>query len=405
MKKTFMFLLLLLPLVRAQINEVMYDPYKSSNEWVEIYFENRTNLSGFILSDGEGNWTFPDILVSGYVVISLNETAFKEDYGFEPDFCKDNFTRKGKFKLANYGDEVFLINQTLLDAMSYDGSMGHENKSLALVNGEWIESLPTPGEANVVTTATTTSSTTTSSTTTTVTSTTSSTTTSTTAIDSSTSTITTSTTSVVPLTQSSSSDSGGSNSLAKSYLKVLEYPKKLKQGEKYQVLYEFFSGIKKGRMRFVSYVYRSHTNICKEPDGYGFKYKDSAYAIETEISANEKVLLNLTIDLKDGCESGTYTLRGRVYIFDNKWKKYKDEDVQVEVTGNCKEKIVENEEDEEINVLSSIVEDLKTNETNEPTDIFESSPEITGFFFMPEIVGIVAIGVVALLIAIKAFPF
>ncbi len=416
MKKLVCLLLVLMPLARAQINEVMYNPCSeqgsdSYNEWFELYnpSEQALNVSGWSVCG--------DQLLAGYIshndskvyleeglLIPAEGFALVTDGGTGTEVY-DNFNVSPSLALHvdassicgglnnDFQNITLDYNGSLLYSLNYSKTWGGNGNGMSLErqDGGWSESLVlggTPGCENSFLTTTSTSTTTT-----------------TTLPDNTTNvstTTTTTTTTASTNSQSTSSSSSSGGTSPKSYFKVLEHPEYIKQGEKYHVVYEFFSGSKYGRMRFVSYVYRGHKNICREPDGSHFKYKHSAYAVESELTKREKVLLNLTIDLKEGCDDlGEYTLRGRVYLYDDEWKKWKDKDVGVEVeAGKCEKEEETEGNPEQVNVLSS-----NTTEENHTVDIFESTPRTTGSFLSPVTLGVLIAGAVAVLIAIKKFPF
>ncbi len=97
--------LILLP-VRAEILEVCPNPYNSQAEYVKV----RCNTT-CVLSDGEGNVT----LRAGVHYVAKNTSAFEKEFGFKPDA-----EFKGRFALANDGDEVLLYeNGVLVDKFKY----------------------------------------------------------------------------------------------------------------------------------------------------------------------------------------------------------------------------------------------------------------------------------------------
>ncbi|WP_457550440.1 phospholipase D-like domain-containing protein [Archaeoglobus sp.] len=95
--------------VKAEILEVCPNPYNPQAEYVKV----KCNVT-CILSDGEGNVT----LKAGVHYVTKNSSAFEKEFGFKPDA-----EFKGRFALANGGDEVLLYeNGVLVDKFSYKKS-------------------------------------------------------------------------------------------------------------------------------------------------------------------------------------------------------------------------------------------------------------------------------------------
>jgi hypothetical protein len=135
------------------INEVMYNPSDflggTSNEWIELYNpSNETiNLSGWSISDPyEHSITDSFIQSLGFVILAKNLTAFYEHYNFS---CN---ATKVAFSLNNDGEEVILKNggNGIEDALNYSDDVGGDGdgKSIQIIDGRQIVSMPTPCEKN-----------------------------------------------------------------------------------------------------------------------------------------------------------------------------------------------------------------------------------------------------------------
>ena len=125
---TLYILFLLLSTAKAELLEICPNPYNSKAEYVKLI----CNFS-CILSDGEGNIT---INRSGVFYVAKNKTEFFKEFGFYPDY-----EFKGRFALANDGDEVYLYEHgTLVDYFAY-GKDGFKFTDKGLIyfkeNGRW----------------------------------------------------------------------------------------------------------------------------------------------------------------------------------------------------------------------------------------------------------------------------
>ena len=106
--------------------EVFYDPpgKESDGEWVEIYnlALSSVNLSGWVIKDNSGNWSFPGIKISArsYLRIARDSSGFYNLTGCQPDI--GTFTRS----LNNGGDQLMLKNNgTEVDFVAWEG--GRQN--------------------------------------------------------------------------------------------------------------------------------------------------------------------------------------------------------------------------------------------------------------------------------------
>lgn len=99
-------ILIIIFTAKAEILEVCPNPFNSNAEYVKV----RCN-SSCILSDGEGEI----ILSRGLFYIAKNSSAFKEEFGFEPDL-----EFRSRFALSNVKDEIYLYEDgKLIDSFSY----------------------------------------------------------------------------------------------------------------------------------------------------------------------------------------------------------------------------------------------------------------------------------------------
>ena len=160
MKKLFILLLFLVISPQAalsfRISEIMYNPSGSDSgrEWIEIYNDNNTiNISGFKLFENSQNHNIN--LVNGsylieqnsYAIIADDAALFLQDY---PDFNSTLFD--SSFSLSNSGETIAIKNGTLvIDELAYDSELANGNgKSLSIINSSWYESIPTPGQQNLL---------------------------------------------------------------------------------------------------------------------------------------------------------------------------------------------------------------------------------------------------------------
>ncbi len=134
-----------------QINEIMYNPGGSDNnkEFIEIYFDDYTNLTDWVVADSYSNDTLVMLqnFNSSYALIVEN--------GFNYSDINASIYSAGAAignNLNNDEDSIFLYssNFTLINNLTYTSSWGAngDNNSLQLVNGSWLASSPTPGTEN-----------------------------------------------------------------------------------------------------------------------------------------------------------------------------------------------------------------------------------------------------------------
>jgi len=149
------FSILLISFVKAEviISEVMYDldGSDSGREWIEIYSGEEINLSGWKFYEAETNHrlnlTKGSESFSGYAIIADNAGKFLED---NPDFDGNLFD--STFSLANTNETIALKDASLdiIDEITYLSIKGANGNgySLQLVDEDWCEGAPTPGEDN-----------------------------------------------------------------------------------------------------------------------------------------------------------------------------------------------------------------------------------------------------------------
>ena len=145
---------------QIEITEIMYDLAEGSDggrEWVEIHnmATEEINLLGWKFFEAKTNHkieSLPEggsvLLPSGaYALIVDNFEKFKIDY---PNFSSLVFD--SAFSLSNTGEAFVIRNADLIDidTVSYlsDWGANGDGNSLQKINGVWLASAPTPGEAN-----------------------------------------------------------------------------------------------------------------------------------------------------------------------------------------------------------------------------------------------------------------
>ncbi|MCS7134587.1 MAG: lamin tail domain-containing protein [Candidatus Pacearchaeota archaeon] len=131
------------------INEVMPNPDDECNdctEWIELYAEKETNLSGFFLDTNGSNQRMElNITIKGYLIFTKNKTKFLEFWNIDENKIIE-FKNMG---LANTGDTIYLYNGTLIvDTTTYPSFSSDANFTWEKCGG-WIKNkFPTPGAAN-----------------------------------------------------------------------------------------------------------------------------------------------------------------------------------------------------------------------------------------------------------------
>ncbi len=155
------------PEIGVRINELMYDPEgKDLDEWVELFNEGEdVSIQGWWITDNEADHKFylPDIVLSGgsFLVIHTCSGDLEVRDGVVHQYLDLN----GNL-WTNNGDDVALFDSggRCLDYIGYgdsrykdpaqpavlqiDAPSVREGYSIALMDGVWMESLPTPGMDN-----------------------------------------------------------------------------------------------------------------------------------------------------------------------------------------------------------------------------------------------------------------
>ncbi len=146
------------------INEVYYDApsgySEPQNEWIELYnpTSNNVDISGWNITDYEGNWSFPDgttIPAGGYILI-VNDATYDNQFsdlfpGVHVDFDTNTSNTvpdvavSGSLSLANSGDDVHLLDAdgNEVDVVWYGngGDMGRTNAAPDVAAGHSIARL------------------------------------------------------------------------------------------------------------------------------------------------------------------------------------------------------------------------------------------------------------------------
>lgn len=129
------------------INEVLYSPV--SKQWVEIYndSDNTINLTEYKILDAGASVNGHNISAcsgslspNSYAVVAKSPDDFS---GSSSVVCKSSLGIKVSedlIKLKDNSDEI--IDSVVIDSIATDG------KSSQLIEGSWVASIPTPGEAN-----------------------------------------------------------------------------------------------------------------------------------------------------------------------------------------------------------------------------------------------------------------
>ena len=141
-----------------KITEIMYDPKgnDTGREWIEIFNAGTStvNLDGWKFSEGGSNHLL--LVYRGSLTISPSEYAIIVD---NPEkFLTDWSNYSGtiidsSFSLNNTGETIAIKNGDLIvDQVNYQSSWGANDngKSLQLINNEWKEIQPTPGQQNQI---------------------------------------------------------------------------------------------------------------------------------------------------------------------------------------------------------------------------------------------------------------
>ena len=143
-----------------EITEVMYDPQgaNTSHQWIEVYNSgpNSIDLSTWSVTDHDTSWHFRTISSDSSTSLSPNSWAIIAKTSNLTDFKNKNQNLSGQILKANItlgasSGEIGLSSdkKNIISEVSYFSLMDNGN-SLQLINGEWVESTPTPGKENVL---------------------------------------------------------------------------------------------------------------------------------------------------------------------------------------------------------------------------------------------------------------
>jgi len=141
------------------INEIMYDPVGSddNHEWIELFNNSSVTID-------LTNWRFEEggtqhrltlkqgsisISQDGYAVIADNADTFLSEHpGFSGNLIDSSFS------LSNTGEALKIrdnYNGNIIDEVTYTsdwGASGDSNSLQRKNDGDWIATVPTPGEQN-----------------------------------------------------------------------------------------------------------------------------------------------------------------------------------------------------------------------------------------------------------------
>ncbi|MFC1732740.1 lamin tail domain-containing protein [candidate division KSB1 bacterium] len=137
-----------------RINEIMYNPDGNDNnqEFIEVYLEQETNLTGWVIGDSESDDTLELLQYNS----TSNHVLITEE-GFDFSGIRATIYSAGASignNLGNSADSIYLYdnNGVLMDSVSYYGSIANGNgNSMEFSDGEWIESCEiggSPGKEN-----------------------------------------------------------------------------------------------------------------------------------------------------------------------------------------------------------------------------------------------------------------
>jgi len=146
-----------------KITEIMYNPEgdDTGREWIEIFNNSADtiDLTGWKFNDGDNHiLNSPPknggqgsiILNAGDYAILANKasTFLSEHQGFQKTVIDSSFSLKNTSSTLKLIDK----NNTVIDSVFYENSMGANGNgnSLQLINNEWKEASPTPGQQNQI---------------------------------------------------------------------------------------------------------------------------------------------------------------------------------------------------------------------------------------------------------------
>ena len=135
------------PVDNVYITEVLYDPYPSGVDFVELYNASvdAIDLSSCVLSNGKKAVKLPvySLQPAAYVALTLSDSILLEQY---PDACYENFLQVPSMpNFVNDSGAVCLrCNGLLVDSMQYNDAMHHVQ--LHNAEGFSLERVPFDGE-------------------------------------------------------------------------------------------------------------------------------------------------------------------------------------------------------------------------------------------------------------------
>jgi hypothetical protein len=135
------------PIDNVYITEVLYDPYPSGVDFVELYnaSADAIDLSRCVLSNGKKEVKLPvySLQPDAYVALTLSDSILLEQY---PDACYENFLQVPSMpNFVNDSGYVCLrCNGLLVDSMQYNDAMHH--MQLHDAEGFSLERVPFDGE-------------------------------------------------------------------------------------------------------------------------------------------------------------------------------------------------------------------------------------------------------------------
>lgn len=133
------FILLFLPTVNALIiNEILPNPEEYSDaEWIEFFSSESLNLSGWKLNTTPQIYTFNDIIITDFLIITQNKTSFLLLW---PTVDQNKIIEWTGMGLNNGGEPVSLLNNTtIVDTTVYPSFSSQAGKSWArLDNGTFV---------------------------------------------------------------------------------------------------------------------------------------------------------------------------------------------------------------------------------------------------------------------------
>ncbi|MDN7024924.1 phospholipase [Methanoculleus sp. FWC-SCC1] len=130
-----------------EIVEFCPDPYQKGDPDEYLVLEGHGPLDGFVVSDGEGGFRFPDgSRIDGRLTVARSAVAYAESHGALPDYEFFDYSpdvpevrRSGDLRMANRADELLLYQgTTLLQQVAWpDDVASREGQIHYLEGGVW----------------------------------------------------------------------------------------------------------------------------------------------------------------------------------------------------------------------------------------------------------------------------